>query len=162
MVDDTTVPQQFTIRVYGILLDAAKGILVADEQLEGKAFTKFPGGGLHFGEGPRDCLVREWMEELGEQVEVTAHFYTTDFFQRSFFNPAVQVISIYYLVKLPENSNTLTTSGADLAFAEKRSDAALRWIAPDAFNASILSFPIDRIVGAMIEEQLQKTKKDRP
>ena len=162
MVHDSAVPKQFTIRVYGILLDAAKGILVADEQLDGIAFTKFPGGGLHFGEGPRECLVREWMEELGEPVEVTAHFYTTDFFQRSFFNPAVQVISIYYLVKLPENSRTLTTSGADLSFAEKRSDAALRWIAADVFDASILSFPIDRIVGTMIEELLRRTKQDRP
>ena len=36
--------RQFTIRVYGILVDAARGVLVADEYQEGQSFTKFPGG----------------------------------------------------------------------------------------------------------------------
>jgi len=65
---------KFTIRVYGILLDEAKGILVADEFQNGKRFTKFPGGGLEFGEGTRECLVREWKEELNQTIEIADHF----------------------------------------------------------------------------------------
>ena len=33
--------------------------------------TKFPGGGMEFGEGTIDCIKRECMEEFGEEVEVT-------------------------------------------------------------------------------------------
>ena len=76
-------PERFTIRVYGILLDEAKGILVADEFQSGKRFTKFPGGGLELGEGTKECLIREWKEELEQEIEVTEHLYTTDFFQIS-------------------------------------------------------------------------------
>ena len=46
----------FTIRVYGILLH--KGcVLVCDELIKGRHITKFPGGGLEFGEGLKHGLV---------------------------------------------------------------------------------------------------------
>ena len=56
---------RFTIRVYGILFDENKRILVSDEFIRGDYFTKFPGGGLEIGEGTRDCLKREFKEETG-------------------------------------------------------------------------------------------------
>ena len=46
---------------------------------------KFPGGGLMFGEGPEDCMKREVEEELGQDIEIISHFYTTGFFQKAFF-----------------------------------------------------------------------------
>ena len=58
----------FNIRVYGILINDKKQILVADEYIRGGLYTKFPGGGLEFGEGTRDCLKRELKEELGITV----------------------------------------------------------------------------------------------
>ena len=51
------------VRVYGIYLDKQKGLLVSDELIKGNNITKFPGGGLEFGEGPIDCLKREMIEE---------------------------------------------------------------------------------------------------
>ena len=48
----------FNIRVYGFLLDDGR-VLVTDEFRLGIYMTKFPGGGLHFGEGTVDCLKRE-------------------------------------------------------------------------------------------------------
>src|SRR5438105_10392546 len=90
------------LRVYGILFGENKKVLVSDEYIRGGYYTKFPGGGLEFGEGTRDCLKREFMEEMGLNVEVTDHIYTTDFFQLSAFNPSHQIISIYYLVKALE------------------------------------------------------------
>src|SRR3981189_2606911 len=92
----------FTIRVYGILLNKNKQVLVSDEHIRGKQYTKFPGGGLEFGEGTRDCLKREFMEEMNLDVRVTDHLYTTDFFQMSSFNPYHQIISIYYRVEALE------------------------------------------------------------
>nr|MCU0376467.1 NUDIX domain-containing protein [Chitinophagaceae bacterium] len=61
----------FNVRVYGILINEQGELLVADEKIRGGYYTKFPGGGLEFGEGTRDCLVREFQEELGLKVEVT-------------------------------------------------------------------------------------------
>lgn len=51
---------EFTIRVYGLLIDDLRGILVTDEFENKIRFTKFPGGGLEYGEGTRECLMREW------------------------------------------------------------------------------------------------------
>src|SRR5579863_4722029 len=88
----------FNVRVYGILIDKNQNVLVCDELIHGKYITKFPGGGLEFGEGTTDAIKREMMEETNTEIEVIEHFYTTDFFQVSAFNPHVQVISIYYLI----------------------------------------------------------------
>ncbi len=88
----------FNVRVYGLLVNNQNEVLLSDEQEYGIRFTKFPGGGLEFGEGLIDGLKREFLEECNAEVEVVRHFYTTDFFVKSAFNDS-QVISVYYLVK---------------------------------------------------------------
>ena len=90
---------QFNVRVYGVLVNEQRQVLVSDELIRGKYYTKFPGGGLEYGEGTRDCLKREFLEEMNLAVEVGAHLYTTDFFQQSAFHPDHQILSIYYWVK---------------------------------------------------------------
>jgi ADP-ribose pyrophosphatase YjhB (NUDIX family) len=88
----------FNVRVYGLLINDDNEILISDEQEYGMRFTKFPGGGLEFGEGLADGLKREFLEECAAEIEIISHFYTTDFFVKSAFNNS-QVISVYYLVK---------------------------------------------------------------
>src|ERR1700761_2895768 len=88
----------FNVRVYGILMNDQDQVLISDEQEYGMRFTKFPGGGLEFGEGLIDGLKREFVEECDVEIEVIKHFYTTDFFVKSAFNDS-QVISVYYIVK---------------------------------------------------------------
>src|SRR5437763_13729522 len=95
-------PATFTLRVYGVLVNEAKQVLVSDEYIRGGYYTKFPGGGLELGEGTRDCLKREFKEEMDITVEIGDHLYTTDFYQVSAFNPAHQIISIYYMVQVLE------------------------------------------------------------
>ena len=80
----------FNIRVYGLLINKQKQVLVSDELIRGNYITKFPGGGLEFGEGTRDCLKREFMEEMNLNVATGEHIYTTDYFQMSAFNPEHQ------------------------------------------------------------------------
>ena len=63
----------FNVRVYGILIDEKNRLLVSDEFIRGEYFTKLPGGGLEFGEGTRDGLQREFLEETGLQVSVGSH-----------------------------------------------------------------------------------------
>ena len=66
----------FNVRVYGVLLDEEKRLLVSDEFIRGQYITKLPGGGLEIGEGTRDCLQREFKEETGLDVKVGDHLYT--------------------------------------------------------------------------------------
>lgn len=88
----------FNVRVYGLLIDDQQRVLLSDEQEYDFRFSKFPGGGLEYGEGLVEALIREFKEECDAEVEVLDHFYTTDFFIKSVFNDS-QVISVYYFVK---------------------------------------------------------------
>src|ERR1041384_413000 len=90
------IPSRFNVRVYGIWIEDGH-LLVNEELIRGRRVIKLPGGGLELGEGTIDGLKREWMEELGLDINVFQHYYTTDFFQQSAFDDS-QVISIYYLV----------------------------------------------------------------
>ena len=73
---------KFIIRVYGLVINPQNEVLLTDEYRYETNMTKFPGGGLHYGEGLIDCLKREFREECnGQEIENIRHFYTTDFFQ---------------------------------------------------------------------------------
>jgi len=91
----------FNVRVYGILVDDKDRVLISDEKTENVCFTKFPGGGLEYGEGLIDALKREFLEECNLKIEIVKHIYTTDFFEKSSFNSS-QIISVYYQVKALE------------------------------------------------------------
>ena len=140
-----------TVRVYGILIDPNNGLLVSDEFIRGDYFTKLPGGGLEFGEGTRDCLVREFKEETGLDVTVEEHIYTTDFYQPSAFRAGDQILSIYYRVS-PISLTPLQTRSSAFDFkpeeiADKNGQAEhTRWIALDDLSEATMSLPIDKIV----------------
>jgi ADP-ribose pyrophosphatase YjhB (NUDIX family) len=148
-----------TIRVYGLLLNEQKQVLVSDEYIRGAYFTKFPGGGLEFGEGTRDCLRREFIEEMNLKVDVGEHFYTTDYFQESAFRPGQQIISVYYLVKpLEEIAVPLRTSPFQfdeqqlMAYQEKGEIETFRFIPWEEFSEESVTLPIDKIVSGMMKE----------
>ena len=149
---------RFTIRVYGILIDENKRILVSDEFIRGDYFTKFPGGGLEIGEGTRDCLKREFKEETGLDVVVGDHIYTTDYFQPSAFNPNDQIISIYYFVDAEEISNLAVKTKVfdfelhQIADTNGQSEV-LRWIEWKDLTEDVVSLPIDKIVVSMLKEK---------
>jgi 8-oxo-dGTP diphosphatase len=151
----------FSIRVYGILVNEQRQVLVSDEWIRGMRITKFPGGGLEFGEGTRDCLRREFMEELTLKVEVGEHLYTTDYFQMSAFNPSHQIISIYYYVRALE---PITTRLSDVPFDFSEAQLRLyeetqnietpRFINGEEFSAESVHLPIDKIVAEIVKESL--------
>ncbi len=140
----------FNVRVYGILIDENKDVLVSDELIHGKYITKFPGGGLEFGEGTIDAIKREMMEETNTEVEVLEHFYTTDFFQASAFNPHAQVISIYYLLKAISNLNVIIKQKPFDFDEEKEGAIAFRKIPVSTISENDFTFPIDKKVAAML------------
>ena len=63
----------FNVRVYGIVIEDNQ-VLICDELINGYKMTKFPGGGLEFGEGTIDCVIREFNEEMNIEVEVITIF----------------------------------------------------------------------------------------
>ena len=81
------------------MLNERDEILVSDELIKGNKYTKFCGGGMEIGEGTIECVIREFREEMNLKIEVVNHLYTTDFYQKSAFNPNHQLISIYYQVR---------------------------------------------------------------
>jgi 8-oxo-dGTP diphosphatase len=148
----------FNIRVYGVLINDQKQVLVSDELIRGKQYTKFPGGGLEYGEGTRDCLRREFMEEMNLKVEVGEHLYTTDYFQLSAFNPDHQIISIYYLVKpLEEISVRLSTTAFDFdesqmsVYEQRNETESFRFIDWNDLTEECVTLPIDKIVVKMVK-----------
>ena len=132
--------RRFNVRVYGIWIDNGR-LLVNEEQIKDRAVIKFPGGGLDWGESTLDCLKREWQEELGLDVEILQHFYTTDFFQASAYDNS-QVISIYYLIsgKVPENFTNQMHN-------ERTYWMELKDVSPDTFT-----LPIDKKVGGLLQD----------
>jgi len=91
----------FNVRVYGILRTEKDEVLITDERTQSVSFTKFPGGGLEYGEGLIDALKREFLEECNLKIDIIRHIYTTDFYEKSSFNSS-QIISVYYEVKALE------------------------------------------------------------
>lgn len=143
----------FNVRVYGLLVNGRDEVLVSDEQEYGMRFTKFPGGGLEYGEGLTDGLKREFIEECNAEVEILSHFYTTDFFVKSAFNDS-QIISVYYKVRNLQELN--------LSFKVKVFDfdgegdvlQSFRWIKLSELSADDFTFPIDQHVARLLIQEL--------
>jgi 8-oxo-dGTP pyrophosphatase MutT (NUDIX family) len=151
---------KFNIRVYGILINEKKQVLVADEYIRGNYYTKFPGGGLDFGEGIRDCLKREIKEEMNLEAEIGDHIYTSVFFQLSAFNPVHQLICIYYYVNplekitTPIRVNLFDFDEQQLKLYESTGETeTFRFIDWDDFSEESVTLPIDKIVARIIKEK---------
>lgn len=139
--------KRFNIRVYGILINDKNEVLMSDECRNGNCFTKFPGGGLEWGESTIDCLKREFMEELNTEIKVNELFYCTDFFQQSAFRKDDQLISLYYKVEFL-NKNSLNFAKYELPMMED--GEKFRWMACSEISANDVTFPIDKLVAGML------------
>ena len=160
MENKSSSPASFNVRVYGVLINDQKQVLVSDEYIRGSYYTKFPGGGLELGEGTRDCLKREFKEEMDLEVEIGEHVYTTDFYQVSAFNPAHQIISIYYNVTaLEEIKVPLRTKEFDFdeqqmeVYHRTKMTETFRFIDWNNFSQEKVTLPIDKIVASLIKEK---------
>ncbi len=146
--------KRFNVRVYGILIKDNK-VLVSDEFIKGHHITKFPGGGLEFGEGTIDFIIREFKEELNLEITVLEHLYTTDFFVHSAFDTNSQVISIYYIVETIHPLNFKTTEKI-FDYIKKEGAQSLRWIDIKKINDNDLTLIIDKKVGELLQKRFGK------
>ncbi len=143
--------KHFNIRVYGILTNDQGDVLLTDEFRLGQRMTKFPGGGLEFGEGAVDCIKREALEEFGQPVEVTGHFYTTDFFQKALFYEDHQLISIYYRIRLLGPPKFVISKKAFDFETETEGAQSFRWKPIAQLSPDDVSYPVDKKVVGLLQ-----------
>jgi len=148
-----------TVRVYGILINDQKQVLVSDEYIRGGFYTKFPGGGLDLGEWTRDCLKREFKEEMNLLVEIGDHIYTTDYYQPSAFREGQQILSIYYFAKalepisVPLRDKPFDFDEAQLKIYEREKEIeTFRFIDWENFTEEAVTLPIDKIVVKILKQ----------
>ena len=137
------------IRVYGIIINDNNQVLLSDELHHGNAFTKFPGGGLEWGEGTKECLQRELQEELGLTAQIGELFYVNDFAQLSAFKKNDQLFSFYYLVNQIEIS-AIKTSNHTIPITEE--GEKFRWVDLIELTSDTVTFAIDKIVAQKLSK----------
>jgi len=151
---DDQLPTQFTIRVYALIINDQTEVLVTDEFQLGMKMTKFPGGGMNFGEGTIDCLKREMFEECNQEIEDIQHFYTTDIYQKALFWDDYQLISIYYLAKIKEPIK-FYISDKPFDFSDLvNGNQSFRWVSAEKIIPGDFTFPIDKHVAHLLKDYL--------
>lgn len=138
---------KINVRVYAICIKNAE-ILVLFEKYAGEDLVKLPGGGLEYGEGTTECLHRELKEELNLRVKNVEHFYTQEAFLKSKFNENEQLLTIYYLAEI-EDETELEILEPSIEKVEWKSLKLLE-------NPFVL--PVDRLVFEKLKEKFESIK----
>lgn len=133
------------VRVYALLIKD-DALMFLKEMYAGNQLLKLPGGGLELGEGPKQTLEREFMEELNLKIEVKEHFYTQDFFIQSRLTPEKQLLTIYYKVEC-KNFTTLKI--------KEKGIEEIVWIPLQELKPENIPLPVDRVV---IEKLMKDTR----
>lgn len=141
---------KFTVRVYGLLVNDKQEILISDEFRFGRFFTKFPGGGVEHGEGLIEALKREFIEEIGINIEVNSLYYVNDFVQFSAFKSDEQLLSFYFWVSTSEWEK-IPSSFYSIPFTEETEKQ--RWIPLEKISPDHFTFPIDRLLATKLWEE---------
>ncbi len=148
---------RFNVRVYGICIEN-NCLLITDEIRGGMKMTKLPGGGLEFGEGIHDALVREFEEEMGILVEVGDIFYVNPFLEVSTFTPSNQVIAMFYWVKLLERPEDAIFSDKPFDFEELEGMQKFRWFPLEKLSDEMMTFNTDKGMVARLQAFLASQK----
>jgi 8-oxo-dGTP diphosphatase len=144
----------FIIRIYGIIVNQNNEVLLSDEYQLGMRMTKFPGGGLEFGEGTIEGLKRELREECnGQEIKNINHFYTTDFYQKALFYNNKQLISIYYTAELDYPLKFHISKKPFDFQVYKNGNQSFRWVKINNLNEDEITFPIDKFVTGKLKLQ---------
>ena len=93
---------------------------------EADTFWTPPGGGVEFGEGLREALVREVEEETGLRVGVGALRDVLDFVR-----PPLHAVSFYFECALPEGASETARLGTDPELGADQMLRGVEWVPLD-------------------------------
>ena len=133
-----------SLRVYGFLENAEGDLLIAYERFAGQPLIKFPGGGIEWGEGHQEALCREFMEELGVSIAVKECMYFNDFPVQSAINPAYQVQSFFYRVKLLETGGLQRVQAETKREVPSEEGERFVWVPRNEIDAIPFTFEIEQ------------------
>lgn len=148
----------FNVRVYGILTNEHDEVLISDEKVGKVSFTKFPGGGLEYGEGLIEALKREFIEECALEIAIEKHIYTTDFYEKSSFNES-QILSIYYQVKAA-GPITFDLKSRPFDFSGEQQQEkmeAFRFVPISSLTEKDLTFKTDKVAWQIFQNLLTQS-----
>jgi len=132
---------RFNLRTYGVLIRDRK-VLVSAEMFEGHHLMKYPGGGVEYGEGLHEALIREWDEELQVRIEVGPLIYLTEEFIQSAFREEDQIVCFYYQVY------------TDMQIAGRKTEHEIQWLPLDQSVEEIgFTFPPEKKVFQILQER---------
>lgn len=83
------------VRVCGLCFEGDDLLMVNHKGLTGGDFWAPPGGGMEFGEKAADCLVREFREETGLDVEVGRFCFACEY-----LTPPLHAIELFFEVSV--------------------------------------------------------------
>jgi 8-oxo-dGTP diphosphatase len=93
--------QHTSVRAYGILIDNDRVALVrSSNPRHVPPLWWLPGGGIDFGEGPEDTLIREFLEETGLAVDHPRLLDVTSDVRRRDNGDKIHTVRIIYSVDL--------------------------------------------------------------
>lgn len=131
----------FNVRVYFLLWDSErKRLLFSREKIGNTTYLKFPGGGLEYGEGTRECAAREAMEEIGIPITTLDLLGITENFVPSLFKKEEQVIAVYYIATCNDFDSFKTSLGS----LTDNDFEGMIWYTPETFDALNLQLASDR------------------
>ena len=135
---------KFSIRVYGLLINAQNEVLISREWHNGRYFNKFPGGGLEYGESTLECLRREFREELSIEIGIERLVHVSDEVFPSWFKPDTQVMGVYYLVSTERPSEIPTLLADEPSTPTQDGPHRVFWKEIASLSISDLSLPTDQ------------------
>lgn len=135
--------KRFNLRTYAIIVNNRNELLVSDEYRFGRAFTKFPGGGLEWGEGLTEGLQRELKEEMNLDAEIGELFFVNDFFLQSAFGKDDQLLSFYFNVQTI-NFTAIPATNHEVPLKEE--GEKFRWVPISCLSEDLFTFPVDKLV----------------
>ena len=133
---------KFNVRVYVTIVKDQK-VFALFEEYAGEQLLKFPGGGLEFGESVIECIEREFDEELNLKIKNITHFYTQEDFLVSRFRDSEQLLTIYYLADIVDETELLIRD----ACIEKAEWVSLKT------EVNPFPLPVDKIVFEKLKEK---------
>ncbi|GGK81665.1 NUDIX domain-containing protein [Rufibacter glacialis] len=113
-----TYSHKTRVRVCGLLVQNNTLLLACHKAAFGSGFFWMPpGGGLDFGEKVKDCLVREFREETGLEVEVGRFLYLNEFLRSP-----LHAIELFFEVKLVKGTLALGSDPEHASHAQLLED----------------------------------------